>query len=188
MEPTEDLGHAFARLQQSFRTFLRKRLPDSVQADDLLQEIFLKALKSQQSGRRMENLTGWLYAAARTSVADFYRAQTTPTEVLDEALTVDGPDEEQMHREISTCLRLFIERLPILYRETLTATELHGRTMRALAEEQGVSISAIKSRAARGRAMLKAELLACCHIEMKGGWVYDYHSKTASNCEGKCGT
>jgi RNA polymerase sigma-70 factor (ECF subfamily) len=185
---TEDIEDAFLRLRQSLRGYLRRRLPDRTQADDLLQDVFLKALTSRRSGRRIENLSGWLYTATRTALIDHYRSQGTPTEALD--LDKDWPREEaeelQMHQELSSCLRPFIERLPVLYRETLIATELEGATMRTLAENQGVSVSAIKSRAARGRAMLKEALLACCHIEMKGGLVTDYHRKPTSGCDGKC--
>ncbi|WP_181919505.1 sigma-70 family RNA polymerase sigma factor [Alkalilimnicola ehrlichii] len=183
---TEDLKDAFTHFRLSLRRYLRRRLPDPAQADDLLQDVFLKALTAQESGRRIDNLAGWLYAATRTVLVDHYRAQAAPTQALDEELPDDEDDEASLHQELSLCLRPFIERLPPLYRETLLATELEGKAMRALAEEQGVSVSAIKSRAARGRAMLKAKLLACCHIEMKGGLVSDYHRKPMSDCAGGC--
>lgn len=184
----DELEEAFARLRESLRSYLRRRLPDSVQAEDLLQGVFLKALATQRSGRRIENLSGWLYAATRNALVDYYRAMPAAAEVLDEEFPApdDEADEMKMHRELSTCLRPFIERLPTLYRDTLIATELEGETMRALAEDEGVSVSAIKSRASRGRSLLRAALLACCHIEMQGGRVSDYHRKPTPGCDGPC--
>lgn len=69
---TEDLGASFARLRQSLRSYLRRRIPDPTQAEDLLQDVFVKALASQQTGRSIENLTGWLYVATRTTLVDHY--------------------------------------------------------------------------------------------------------------------
>lgn len=184
--PDEDLGAAFARLQQGLRGYLRRRLHDSAQADDLLQDIFVKALASRRAGRKVENLAGWLYAAARTTVVDHYRARGAQTEALDEDAPASGPDETLLHQELAACLRPFAERLPPIYRDTLIATEFEGVSMRALADRQNVSVSAIKSRAARARAMLKASVLACCKVEMAGGLVSDYRRVSPSGCDGAC--
>lgn len=180
----DDLSAAFLRLQQSLRSYLRRRVPDATLAEDLLQEIFVKALTSQRSGRRIDNLTGWLFAAARTTLADYYRAIGHPTQELDENM----PEPEQvedlrLHTEVASCLKVFINELPPIYRDTLVAAELEGETMRSIAERQGISESAIKSRASRGRAMLKEKLLECCHVEMTAGLVSDYHRTSPSHCE-----
>lgn len=145
----------------------------------------MKALTTQQAGRPIRNLTGWLYAATRSALADYYRAQGAPTVALDDEWPVDEVDDLTLHQELSSCMRPFIEQLPAVYRETLVAAELEGKTMRAMAEEQRVSVSAIKSRAARGRAMLKKAMLACCAIEMNDGLVADYHRRPAPACGGK---
>ena len=188
MHPTtEDLGAAFARLRQSLRSYLRRRISDPAQADDLLQDVFVKALTSQQAGRRIENLTGWLYAATRTTLADYYRTTRTTMKKLDDDMPSAVADDLRMHQELATCLRSFVKQLAPLYRDTLIATDFQGETMRSLAEAQGVSVSAIKSRAARARLMLKEKLLACCHVEISGGFVSDYKQVASSECSGKCG-
>jgi RNA polymerase sigma-70 factor, ECF subfamily len=184
---TDSIEEAFVRLRQSLRGYLRRRLPGTVQVDDVLQDVFVKALASHRAGHRIANLTGWLYAAARTAVVDYYRTQgLKAANVDDEILLSDAPDEVALHSELSNCLRPFIERLPVLYRDTLVAIELDGKTMRSLADEQGLSVSAIKSRAARGRIMLKERVLACCHVEMAVGLVSDYHHRRSASCGGKC--
>ena len=187
MNPTtEDLGAVFARLRQSLHSYLRRRIPDPTQAEDLLHDVFVKALASQQAGRRIENLTGWLYAAARTTLADHYRATGTPMEMLDDDMPSAEVDDLRMHQELSSCLRPFVEQLAPIYRETLIATDFQGETMRSLAEKQKVSVSAVKSRVVRARAMLKEKLLACCHVEMADALVSDFHRISSSNCDGKC--
>jgi RNA polymerase sigma-70 factor, ECF subfamily len=181
----EDLGAAFARLKQSLRGYLRKRTHDDVLADDLLQDIFVKALSAERAGARFENLTGWLYATARNAVVDHYRAAGKPTEALDENMPSVEVDDMRLHQALSACMRPFVEQLAPLYRDTLIATDIDGHTMCALAEKERVSVSAIKSRASRARAMLKAKLLACCRIEMQDGLVSDCARISPSGCRVK---
>lgn len=182
----EDLGIAFARLQHSLRSYLRRRIADPAQAEDLLQDIFVKALKSKRAGRRVDNLTGWLFTVAKTTLIDYYRATGKPLEPLDENIPGIEADELQLHQEISTCLKTFTEQLSPIYRDTLMATDFRGETMRSLAEAQKVSVSAIKSRAVRGRAMLKEKLLTCCYVEITDGVVTDYHRHAATGCGDRC--
>ncbi|AWI79503.1 RNA polymerase subunit sigma-70 [Parazoarcus communis] len=182
----DDLGAAFARLRQSLRSYLRRRVPDPAQAEDLLQDVFVKALASQQAGRHIDNLTGWLYAAARTAVADHYRSAGVSMEALDDEMPSAELDDMRMHQALSACLRPFVDQLAPRYREALIATDFEGETMRSVAERQGVSVSAIKSRVARARAMLKDKVLACCHVEITDATVSDYHRISSSSCGGKC--
>lgn len=74
-----DLGLALSRLQQSLRSYLRRRVFDPTVDEDLLQDIFVKALASERAGRQIGHLTGWLYATARTTPVDYYRSRREPT-------------------------------------------------------------------------------------------------------------
>lgn len=182
----EDLTQAFGDLQASLRTYLRRRIADASQADDILQDIFVKALLSKRAGREIDNLTGWLYSAARTTLVDYYRAQSMSMEELDENMPEQQSEDLQLHAELASCLQAFIQQLPDKYRDTLMATELQGNSLRHLAEQEGLSMSAIKSRAARGRTMLKDKLLACCNVEIQNGLVTDYRRHAATKCVKKC--
>lgn len=185
--PNDDLGTAFSRLQQSLRSYLRRRVSDATLAEDLLQETFVKALTSKRAGRQINNLSGWLFAAARTTLVDHYRAIGHPAQELDENMPeLEQTEDLRLHAEAASCIKVFITELPPIYRDTLVATDLEGETMRSIAEKQAVSVSAIKSRAARGRAMLKEKILACCHVEMASGLVSDYHRISPSSCNGEC--
>jgi RNA polymerase sigma-70 factor (ECF subfamily) len=185
--PSGEIAAAFDSLQHSLRGFLRRRVKDPTVAEDLLQDIFVKALAANSADRAPKNLPGWLYAAARTTVIDYYRASRPATEEIDQlASDTETVDDEHLHRELATCLRPLVRQLPAIYRDTLLATDFDGATMQAVAKEQGLSVSAIKSRASRGRVMLKEKLLDCCHVEMSSGVVADYHHRSSSTCEGDC--
>ncbi|WGS83887.1 sigma-70 family RNA polymerase sigma factor [Methylomonas sp. UP202] len=184
---SKDIGATFATIQNSLRNYLRRQVDDPSIAEDLLQDVFVKALVTINANRTPANLTGWLYAVARTTVVDYYRSKRLDVTELDE----DLPDTQQindelLHRELANCLRPLTLQLPAIYRDTLLATDFGGQTMSSLAKEQGLSRSAIKSRASRARVMLKEKLLECCHVEQAGGIVTDYRPRSSSTCKVEC--
>jgi len=176
------LEASFVQLQQSLRSYLSKRISNASQVDDLLQDIFTKALLAERAGKTIDNLSGWLFAVAHTTLADYYRSNGVPTEQLDENIPQQENQDLQLHAEIAGCLKPFIAELPPIYRDTLLATDIEGNTLNAYAQSQGLSVSAIKSRVVRGRAMLKEKLQVCCDIAMKDGLVSDYQSHSKNCC------
>ncbi|WP_434360925.1 sigma-70 family RNA polymerase sigma factor [Parasalinivibrio latis] len=183
-----EIGAAFAALQQSLRKYLGRKLPEAVDADDVIQDIFVKALLASESQRFIENLTGWLYSAARTAVADYYRCHRN-VEPLPDDLQAEEADDA-LFTDVSTCLTPFIDTLPDKYRDTLKDVDINNRKMKELAEEESVSLSAVKSRAARARKMVKQQIQACCELEWQDGFVVDCQKNpsaiTGSNNSGGC--
>jgi RNA polymerase sigma factor, sigma-70 family len=184
--PIEDLAATFARLQRRLRSYLRRHVRDAAVAEDLLQEVFVKALASIRAKRVPKNLTGWLYAAARTTAVDYYRSVRPPNAELDDTMSNVETENEQLHQELATCLRPLAQLLPPIYRDTLLATDFEGESMQSLAAKHGLSVSAIKSRASRARAMLRDKLLECCHVEISNGTVTDYYRRSSSACGSNC--
>lgn len=183
-----DLDQVYTALRQRLYQYLVRQVSDAMVAEDLLHEVFAKALRAIQADRAPSNLSGWLYAAARTTVIDHYRVRKPELEPLDENQPhIEPVDDESMHQALAACLRPMALKLPPIYRDTLVATDFDGRTMQSVAEEAGVSLSAIKSRASRGRRMLKAKLLECCAVEFSGGLVRDYHPHSTKPCGCKQG-
>lgn len=184
---SEDLGATFTTLQNSLRNYLRRRVDDPGIAEDLVQDIFVKALAAVNANRIPANLTGWLYAVARTTVVDYYRSKRLDATELDENLPdIQQGNDELLNQELASCLKPLVLQLPAIYRDTLLATDFDGRTMSSVAEEQGLSQSAIKSRTSRARTMLREKLLECCHVELSGGIVTDYQRRSSSSCGNGC--
>lgn len=178
----ENLIAPYQALRQGMLGFLRKQVNDPMVAEDLLHEVFLKALAAGQKGAAPKNLTGWLYTIARNAVIDYYRAkkpsESFSEDALDASLTAESPNQTE-EQSLAKCLLPLTEQLPPAYRHAVVATEFEGKTLQTLASEAKVSLSAMKSRASRGRVLLKEKLLACCQIEV---------SKTGSviGFEGRC--
>ncbi len=169
-----DISAAYQALRLALLGFLRKQVTDPTVAEDLLHEVFLKALGAMERGDTPKNLTGWLYAIARNTVVDFYRAKR-PMDLLPDDLVAEVSDDSLVEQDLARCLKPMTERLPTLYRDTLLATDFDGRTMHELAAQWGVSVSAVKSRASRGRKMLRQSVLACCQVDVSNsGQVLDF--------------
>ena len=175
----DQFDHVYLTLKTSLRNYLRRHVEEGI-VEDLLQDIFAKALKSINQHNTPENLTAWLYGIAKTTVADHYRERSklimasgdTKLEELPQ------PDEEELFDELSNCVRHLIEALPAKYRETIYATDIEGKSMKLVAEETGMSVSAIKSRSSRARGKLKELLSNCCKAET----IHDLQCGKHSQC------
>lgn len=188
MTTPTDIGEAFAMLRVPLGAYLRKQVRDPVAAEDLLQQVFVKALATQDSGRVVDNFIGWLYTVARTTAIDYHRSnRLTSTEFTDDIAAPAEEDDKHLQEELASCLRPFVETLPAIYRDTLIAIDFQEKTARTVAENEGLSISAIKSRSSRGRRLLKARLLECCRVEVgNNGAILDYERRKSGCCNSTC--
>ncbi len=174
---SRELAVAYPRFREGLLAFLRSKLSEPAVAEDLLHEVFLKALDALDRGARPGNLPAWLRTIAANALADHYR-RSRPTEALPVDLADDGPDHNQAEQEMAICLIPFINGLPPKYRKVMYATILEGKSGAQLSREMDLTPSAIKSRMARGRAMLREAILDCCHIEASAsGEILEYRRR-----------
>jgi RNA polymerase sigma-70 factor (ECF subfamily) len=147
------------------RAFVRRRVRDDATADDLTQETLLKVYRSRTTLQEGQRLEAWLYRIARNTIVDHYRRQR-PSAELPEALAAEPADEVADFRAaVAATTKRFLEELPEAYREPLRLAELEGLPLAKIALRSGLSLTAVKSRVRRGRAMLKKKLQACCRFE-----------------------
>ncbi len=167
------------------RAFIGRRVEDRAAADDVLQDVFVKVHAALPSLKEAARLEGWLFQIARNAVADHYRARR-PSEALPEWLEQPASDPAQeARRELATCLRPMVDRLPEEYREAVTLAELEGLPQKEVSKRQGISLSGAKSRVQRGRAMVLKMLNDCCRLELDHRRrVVDYQRKKDGSCDG----
>ncbi len=170
----QDIALVYQNLRQALLGFLRKRISDNTVAEDLLHEVFLKTLNAIERGDSPTNLNGWLYSIAKNSVVDYYRTKR-PTDPLHDELIAPESDDDLTEQDLARCLKPLTESLPPMYRNTLLAADFEGQTLQLIADRESLSLSAIKSRASRGRQMLKQSLLACCQVDVsQSGQILDF--------------
>lgn len=179
-----DLADAYMQLRRGMLALLRQKVRDPQLAEDLLQDVFVKAVRALQAGQRVSHLPAWLHQILRTTVADHYRARGLDTESLDEEPAALPPEDDVAFQSLATCLEPLAGALPQRYREAVLAADFQGRPYAEMAQAAGgVSVSAIKSRVSRGRAMLRERLLACCAVATDGcGKVESYQIQAGAEC------
>jgi len=143
------------------RNFIRKRVPDPRDAEDILQDVFYELVEANRLLMPIEHVTGWLFRVARNRIIDLFRrkkpASFTDTAVQDEhgeRLQIEdllpspdaGPEALYIRHVLLDELELALDELPDEQREAFVAHELEGRTFKEMAAETGVNVSTLLSR------------------------------------------
>ena len=170
------------------RSFLARRVPAGVEADDLLQDVFLRVVKHLDSLRSSERPEAWLFQIARNALRDSLRARqrkdgrTDPLEI-DLPASTDTAAIPESAEELAPCLTPMIRQLPEPYRSAIELTSVQGLTQAEAARQVGISLSGMKSRVQRGREQLKHMLVRCCEIDIdvRGG-ISDFHQRSPDSC------
>ena len=165
--------------------FVLKRVGDVAAAEDILQEVWLKACARHASLRHASKLRPWLYQITRNAIVDHYRARRPSVTAPDEWLPYSEPAEDhRAQEELARCLVPLLDQLPAIYRQALQLTEFEGVTQREVASRLGLSLSGAKSRVQRARRMLREALVTCCRVELdRRGAVVDYErNKGCERC------
>jgi RNA polymerase sigma-70 factor (ECF subfamily) len=190
--PTADSVAVYAEFQRRLRAFISRRVRNSADVEDILQDTFLRIHRHLAQVRAPERLSAWVFQVARSAMIDHHRRRR-PQEVPREdheastaAAAPPVPGSPSELEELAACLAPMIESLPALDREAVDLSEIRGLTQREASVRAGVTLSGMKSRVQRARRKLKAMLLDCCRVELdrRGGVVA--HEAREGRCE-PCG-
>jgi RNA polymerase sigma-70 factor, ECF subfamily len=158
--------------------FLRGRVSDEAEAEDLLQEVFIRIHHHLCCLPSPEKLDSWIYQIARNLVIDHYRRRRPTVELPDDLPAEVESGEADPQDELALSIREFVGKLPEKYREALLLTEYQGLSQVELARRLGLSVSAAKSRVQRAREKIRDMILSCCHVELdRRGQVIDYYER-----------
>lgn len=155
-------SRAWRAHQAELRRFLAHHA--GADADDLAQEVFLKALLQGEQFCRIDNPRAWLFHVARNLLID--RGRLTRDQVaLPDALCAEAEEAPAPVDVLSHCLPRVLGELSAEDREAITRCDLEGMSQRAYAERHALSLSAAKSRVQRARARLQQRLVAACQVK-----------------------
>jgi RNA polymerase sigma factor (sigma-70 family) len=161
LEQDQRTSEAVTREQSRLLNFIRRRVPDPRDAEDVLQEVFYELVEANRLLMPIEHLTGWLFRVARNRITDLFRKKK-PESLGDAA--VAGEDDEPLRLEdllpspeagpealyarnaLLDELELAVDELPEEQREVFLAHELEGRSFKEMAAETGVSVNTLLSR------------------------------------------
>jgi RNA polymerase sigma factor (sigma-70 family) len=162
LEQDQRISEVVEREHSRLRNFIRRRVPDPRDAEDVLQDVFYELVEANRMLMPIEHVTGWLFRVARNRITDLFRRKRP--ELFSDTAGVAGEDGARLQLEdllpspdagpetlyvrnvLLDELELAIEELPAEQREVFVAHELEGRSFRAMAAETGVSVNTLLSR------------------------------------------
>jgi RNA polymerase sigma factor (sigma-70 family) len=160
-EQDQRITEVVKREQPRLRNFIRRRVPDARDAEDILQDVFYELVEANRLLMPIEHVTSWLFRVARNRIIDLFRKKK-PVSLNDpaiadeegEGLTLEdllpspdaGPDAEYARSVLLDELETAIEELPEEQREVFIANEFEGRSFKEMSAEMGVSMNTLLSR------------------------------------------
>lgn len=167
------LMNAWHRHEAELHGWLQKRLGNRSDAEDMLQDLFLKAICQQDRFCEMDNARAWLFEVARNAVIDRLRLTREQVELPADLVTV--VEEIAPVDSLATCLPRVLSELSAEDREAIMLCDLEGMSQRAYAELKGISLPGAKSRIQRARKRMRAQLATACQVRFDAaGQVSDF--------------
>ncbi len=160
-EQDRQISEIIADERSRLRNFIRKRVPNDADVEDLLQEVFYELVEANRLLMPIDHVTGWLFRVARNRITDLFRKKRpvsfSDTAVKDEdgeLLRIEdllpssdaGPEALYARNVLLGELEFALDELPDEQREVFVAHELEGRSFKELSEESGVNINTLLSR------------------------------------------
>lgn len=158
-EQDQLIAEAVEREKPRLRSFIRKRVLDMDDAEDVLQDVFYELTEMYRMMKPVEQVTAWLFRVARNRITDLFRRKKAvslndPVEdedgsrVLEDLLPSPdaGPDAIYARNLLIEALDDALDELPENQREVFVAHELMGRSFKELSDETGTSVNTLLSR------------------------------------------
>jgi len=162
LEQDQRISEVVKQEQSRLRNFIRRRVPDPRDAEDILQDVFYELVEANRLLMPIEHVTGWLFRVARNRITDLFRKKMPESfsetavaqEEDDELLRFEdllpspdaGPEALYARHVLLDELELAVDELPEDQREVFVAHELEGRSFKDMAAETGVSVNTLLSR------------------------------------------
>jgi len=160
-EQDRRISEIVAEQRARLRNFIRRRVPDPLDAEDILQDVFYKLVEANRLLMPIEHATGWLFRVARNRITDLFRKKKPQSfgEIsvegeggellqLEDLLPSPeaGPEAVYVRNLLLDELELALDELPEEQREAFVGHELEGRSFKEMAEETGVNVNTLLSR------------------------------------------
>ena len=160
-EQDQRISEVVTREQARLRNFIRRRVPDPRDAEEILQEVFYELVEANRLLMPIEHVTGWLFRVARNRITDLFRKKRPESfsgmAIEDEDGDLlrledllpspdDGPDGIYLRNLLLDELELAINELPPDQREVFVAHEIDGTSFKQMAAETGVNVNTLLAR------------------------------------------
>jgi RNA polymerase sigma factor (sigma-70 family) len=170
------ISETIAREQARLRQFIRKRVPDEGDAEDIFQEVFYELIAAYRLMKPVEHVGAWLFRVARNRIIDLFRSKRPAVLANDSILATEdgeahrwedllpspeaGPEAAYARSVLLEELDAALEDLPEEQRDVFVAHEIEGRSFKELSEAMGVGVNTLLSRKRYAALQLRHRLQA----------------------------
>jgi len=156
------ISEAIEREQSRLRNFIRRRVADREDAEDVLQDVFYELVEAYRMMKPVEQVTAWLFRVARNRITDLFRRKqrealrSEPATIAENGETLQlqnllpspdaGPEAAYARSVLLEELDAALDELPEEQREIFIAHELMGYSFKEIAAQTGVSVNTLLSR------------------------------------------
>jgi len=182
-EQDQRISEVLKREQSRLFHFIRRRVPDTGDAEDVLQDVLYELVVANRLLMPIDHVTGWLFRVARNRITDLFRKKKperlgdmTVTDEDGETLRLEdllpspdaGPEALHARRALLDELERALGELPKEQREVFVAHELEGRSFKEMARDMGVGVNTLLSRKRYAVRFLRGRLESVYEDFMKG--------------------
>jgi RNA polymerase sigma factor (sigma-70 family) len=160
-EPDQRITDVVERERARLRNFIRRRVPDARDVEDILQDVFFELVEANRRLMPIDHVTGWLFQVARNRITDLFRRRQ-PERFSDAAIATEdgeivhvedllpsadaGPEAEYARQRLVEEMERALNELPDEQRAVFVAHELEGKSFREMAAQTGVNVNTLLSR------------------------------------------
>lgn len=164
---------AWSSHEAELRGWLKHRLGNAVDAEDMLQDLFIKAMRQGEKFCALSNARAWLFEVGRNAISDHLRLQREMIELPDDLAS--EAEETATVDSLTACLPRVLSELSAENREAITLCDLEGLPQEEYARRKGLSLPGAKSRVQRARKRLREQLTQSCQVRLDAaGQVDDF--------------
>jgi RNA polymerase sigma factor (sigma-70 family) len=179
-EQDQLIAEALERDRPRLRSFIRKHVADTSEAEDILQDVFYELLEAYRLMKPIEHVTGWLFRVAKNRIVDLFRHRKTSSlndpvsaeegsDTLEDLLPSEnaGPEAAYARNLLLDALDEALDELPAAQREVFVAHELMGRSFKDISAKTGLSVNTLLSR----------KRYAVLHLRQRLQSIYENYAK-----------
>ena len=161
--PAHDTAARLAAQRSRFLQFLRTRVADPANAEDILQAAYVKAIERGAQLRATESSVAWFYRILRNAIADYYRRQAASSRAMDQ-WTADWNEayEPELEAEVCACIQEALRALRPAYRVAIQQVDLGGESIDSFARAQRTTANNASVRLHRARTAVAKQIVAIC--------------------------
>ena len=179
----QQISQVVVRERSRLLNFIRRRVPDPLDAEDILQDVFSELVEANRLLMPIDHVTGWLFRVARNRIIDLFRKKK-PVNFSDAAVEIEddellqfedllpspdaGPEALYARSVLLEALEFAVHELPAEQREVFVAHELEGLSFKEIAARTGVGVNTLLSRKRH----------AVLHLRERLQGIYDDFTKT----------